>query len=83
MPIEFSMNVLEFGSPNPVSFTGRGIDRSENGLGFVTSFKLEPGFVIEIRQEDGSVRTAEVQWVGELDGRLRVGVLLYNDINCF
>lgn len=81
MPIEFSMSVLEFGNPNLVYFTGRGIDRSDTGLGFITEVQLETGYVIEIKQEDGSYQTAEVQWVGELDGRLRVGVLLYNDRN--
>ncbi len=81
MPLEFSVSVLEFGNPNQVYFTGRGIDRSDTGLGFITEAHLEEGYVIEIKQEDGSYQAAEVQWVGELDGMLRVGVLLYNDRN--
>jgi len=82
MPLEFSMSVMEFGTPNLVSFNGQGIDVSDEGLGFLTSCNLEPGYVIEVKQEDGSFLAAEVKWVGELDGRLRVGVLLYNDRNC-
>ena len=81
MPVEFSMSVLEFGNPNLVYFSGRGVDRSDTGLGFTTGVPLEKGYRIEVKQEDGSYQTAEIRWVGELDGRLRVGVLLYNDRN--
>jgi hypothetical protein len=81
MPVEFSMSVLEFGNPNLVYFSGCGMDRSDTGLGFVTAVHLEKGYRIEIKQEDGSYQAAEVRWVGELDGKLRVGVLLYNDRN--
>ena len=81
MPIEFSMSVLDFGNPNLVYFTGLGVDRSDSGLGFVTEQQLEPGLSIEVKQEDGSYKTAEVRWVGELDGKLRVGVLMYNEKN--
>lgn len=81
MPLEFSMSVLEFGNPNLVYFTGLGVDRSDTGLGFITEFHLRPGYWLEIKQADGSYQTAVAQWVGELDGRLRVGVLLYNDTN--
>jgi len=81
MPVEFSASVLEFGNPNLVYSSGQGIDISDKGLGFITELHLAQGSRIEIKQEDGSFQTAEVRWVGELDGRLRVGVLLYNDEN--
>ena len=81
MPLEFSTSVLEFGNPNLVYFTGLGVDRSDTGLGFITESHLKQGYWLEIKQADGSYQPAAVQWVGELDGRLRVGVLLYNDRN--
>ncbi|MBI5102819.1 MAG: PilZ domain-containing protein [Nitrospirae bacterium] len=79
MPLEFSMNVLEFGNARTVNYTGRTIDISEEGIGFLTEGKLEPGNFIRIEQRDGSCQTAEIRWVGELEGELRVGVLFYKD----
>ncbi len=79
MPLEFSMSVMDFGTPQMVNFTGRGVDISDQGLGFLTEFHLEPGLFLRLKMEDGTCQNAEVKWVGELDGRLRVGVLLYNE----
>ncbi|MHB8881225.1 MAG: PilZ domain-containing protein [Thermodesulfovibrionales bacterium] len=82
MPLEFSVNVLEFGTPRMENFPGRGVDITDQGLGFLTEIQsgiqLEPGLLISVKQEDGSYQNAEVRWVGELDGKLRVGVLWYN-----
>ena len=79
MPMEFSMNVMDFGDPQMVNFTGRGVDICDQGLGFLTEVHLEPGLFLSLQREDGSCQRAEVKWVGELDGRLRVGVLFYNE----
>jgi hypothetical protein len=79
MPLEFSVTVMDFGDPQMVDFTGLGVDISDQGLGFLTAFDLEPGLFISLKREDGSLQNAEVKWVGELDGMLRVGVLIYNE----
>ncbi len=77
MPFEYSLSILEFKELRRVSASARGIDFSEEGMGFFTDILLEPGHVLRIRNSDGSSQTAMVRWVGEFDGKVRVGVLLY------
>jgi len=77
MPISFSLSILEFTDFKTVEAYGRIVDKSENGLGISTDYPLEPGHVIRIRNDDGSFMTASVKWVGEIDGKYRIGVLLY------
>ena len=79
MPLEFSMTVMDFGDPQMVDFAGRGMDTCDKGLGFLTAHNPGPGPFLSLKWEDGSCQRAEVKWVGELDGRLRVGILLYNE----
>ncbi len=79
MPLEFTKVVMEFGDLQRYNFTGKGVDISPGGLGFVTDFKLEPGDFIQIKQGEDSYQTAEVRWVGMIDGKYRVGVLIYHD----
>jgi hypothetical protein len=78
MPLEFSMVMMEAGKLLCIDFSGTGVDISEQGLGFITSFQLEPGLFIRVKQQDGSHQVAMVRWVGEVDGMYRVGVLVYN-----
>ena len=52
-------------------------DRTEDGLGFFADFPLEPGQVIRINKDDGSSIAASVKWIGEIDGKYRVGILFY------
>jgi len=77
MPLSFSVSILDFTDLNPVEVFGRCVDKTEDGLGFFTDFPLEPGQVLRIRQEEGAFITASVKWVGEIDGKYRVGILLY------
>ena len=79
MPLEFSMRVIDFGNPQMVNFAGRGADICDQGLGFLSEFHVKPGLLISLKREDGFCQNAEEKWVGELDGRLRVGILLYNE----
>jgi hypothetical protein len=77
MPLSFSVSILDFTNLKPVEAFGRGVDKTEDGLGFFTDFPLEPGQVIRIKQGAGPVITASVKWVGEIDGKHRVGILFY------
>lgn len=77
MPFEYSLSILEFKELRKVTASARVIDVSEEGMGFFTDFLLEPGHVLRFKNGDGSFQTAMVRWVGEFDGKVRVGVLLY------
>ena len=77
MPLSFSVSILDFTNLKPVEVFGHGVDKAEDGLGFVTDFPLEPGQVIRIQQGDDSYVSALVKWVGEIDGKYRVGILFY------
>ncbi len=77
MPLSFSVSILDFTSFRSVEVLGHGVDKSDNGLGFFTDFPLEPGHTIRIKQASGSYVTASVKWVGEIDGKYRVGILFY------
>jgi hypothetical protein len=77
MPIEFSLSVLEFGDLQNLDLEGKGVDISEQGLGFFTGYPLESGHAIRLKNVHGSSVTAMVRWVAELDGKFRVGVLFY------
>lgn len=77
MPVRYTLSVLEFGDLRKLDLEGMGVDISEEGMGFFTDYRLQPGHVLRIMYGDGSHRPAVVRWVAELDGRLRVGVLFY------
>jgi hypothetical protein len=77
MPVDYSLSVMEFGNLQKLDLKGMGVDISEEGLGFFTDYQLQPGHVIRIKNGDGSMRTARVRWVAELDGKFRVGLLFY------
>ena len=77
MPMPFSVSILDFTNLRTVEASGHCVDKSEGGLGFFTDFPLEPGHVIRIIQSGGSFITASVKWVGDIDGKYRVGILLY------
>ena len=77
MPLSFSLSIVEFANLRSVEAHGSLLDKSEKGLGFFTDFQLEPGHIIRIKKDEGSFVTAKVMWVGEIDGKYRVGVLVY------
>ena len=77
MPLSFSVSILDFTRVKPPEAIGHCVDRTEDGLGFFTDFPLKPGQVIRIKQGDDSYATAMVKWVGEIDGKYRVGILFY------
>jgi hypothetical protein len=77
MPLSFSLSVLEFADLKRIEAFGYLMDKSEEGMGLLTEVRLEPGHIIKIRSEDGSFIPAQVMWVGEIEGKYRVGVLLY------
>jgi hypothetical protein len=69
--------MLEFTNLNRYEAYGTAVDKSDEGLGFVTDIRLQPGHIIRIKNEDDSFVTAEVKWVGAIEGKYRVGVLIY------
>lgn len=77
MPVEFSVSMDEFAQLDTVTARGEGVDISEEGMGFVTDFRVEPGHLLRIENSDGTSQTAEVRWVGAIEGKYRVGVIFY------
>jgi hypothetical protein len=77
MPLSFSVSILDFTNAKPVEASGHCVDKTEDGLGFLTDFPLEPGQVIRVKKVDGSDISALVKWVGKIDGKYRVGILFY------
>ena len=77
MPVSFSLSMGEFTDLKQVEAYGTLLDRSEEGIGFFTDVRLEPGSIIRIRNEDDSFVTARVMWISEIEGKYRVGVLIY------
>jgi hypothetical protein len=77
MPVSFSLSMGEFTSLKQVEAYGTLVDSSKEGIGFFTDVRLEPGNVIRIKKGDASFMTASVKWVGEIEGKYRVGVLIY------
>ena len=77
MPLSFSLSILEFTNLKRVEAYGTMVDKSNAGIGFVTDIQLEPGHIIRIRNEENSSVTAEVKWIGAIEGKYRVGVLIY------
>ncbi|MDH4231460.1 MAG: hypothetical protein OEW04_05445 [Nitrospirota bacterium] len=77
MPMTFSLSVLDFANFKSVMSKGNIVDKSDEGYGFFTDTRLEPGTMIRIRKEDDSYIFAMVKWVGEIEGKYRVGVLIY------
>lgn len=75
---EYSLSVLNFKTLQKVNSTGNTIDVSDDGMGFFTDFRLEPGHILKIKSSGEAFRTAMVRWVTELEGRFRVGVFLYH-----
>jgi hypothetical protein len=79
MPLSFSLSIVEFTNLKRVEAYGDIVDRSEEGLGFITDFQLEPGHILRLKNENDTFVTARVMWVGEIDGKYRVGVLIYKE----
>jgi len=77
MPFSFSLSIDQFTDLKQVEAFGTLLDSSEEGRGFYTDVRLEPGNDIRIRNEDDSFVTAKVMWVSEIEGKYRVGVLIY------
>jgi hypothetical protein len=78
MPLEIIREMTEFGNLQRREFSGKAVDISPDGLGLITDVQLEPGAFIQIRHEN-TVQTAQVKWMGLMDGKYRVGVLIYKD----
>lgn len=77
MPLSFSLSIGDFTNLRRFEASGTLVDRSKEGIGFITDSKLEPGQIIGIREGNDSYVTAEVRWVGAIEGKYRVGVLIY------
>ncbi len=77
MPMTFTMSVMDFANIKSVAASATLSDISQEGYGFFTDFKLEPGTVIRIKRDDDTYVLAKVKWVGEIEGKYRVGVLIY------
>ena len=77
MPVSFSLSIGEFTDLKQVEAFGNLLDSSEEGIGFFTDVRLQPGNVIRIKHGDDSFITAKVMWINEIEGKYRVGVLIY------
>ena len=77
MPFSFSLSIGDFTNLKQVEAYGTMLDSSEEGRGFRTDFQLEPGTDIRIKNDDNSCITAKVMWISEIEGKYRVGVLIY------
>ncbi len=77
MPVSFSVSIGEFTDLKQVEAYGNLLDSSEEGLGFYTDVRLEPGSIIKVKNADDSFVTANVMWITEIEGKYRVGVLIY------
>ena len=77
MPFSFSLSIDQFTDLKRVEAFGTLLDSSEEGRGFYTDVRLKPGIEIRIRNEDDSFVRAKVMWVSEIEGKYRVGVLIY------
>jgi len=73
----FSLSVFDFANLKSVVANANIVDMSDEGYGFYTDFRLEPGTMIRIKKDDDSYVFAMVKWVGEIEGKYRVGVLIY------
>ena len=77
MPMTFTVSVLDFANIKSVAANAMIADVSEEGYGFFTDFRLEPGTMIRIKKDDDTYILAKVKWVAEIEGKYRVGVLIY------
>ena len=77
MPVSFYLSMGEFTDLKQVEAYGTMLDSSEKGRGFYTDIPLEPGNIIRIKNEDDLLVTAKVMWINEIEGKYRVGVLIY------
>ena len=77
MPLSFSLSIGEFTNIGRFEASGTLVDRSKEGMGFITDIQLEPGQIIGIKNGTDSFVTAEVRWIGAIEGKYRVGVLIY------
>jgi len=77
MPVSFSLSMIEFTDLKQVEAYGTLLDSSEEGMGVFTDARLEPGNIITIKNKDDSFVTAKVMWISEIEGKYRVGVLIY------
>ena len=60
MPLSFSLSIGEFTDLKRVEAFGTLLDSSDEGRGFYTDVRLEPGNDIRIKNEDNSFVTAKV-----------------------
>jgi len=77
MPLSFFVSMGEFTNLKQVEAYGTLLDSSEEGRGFYTDVRLEPGNIIRVKNGDDSFVTAKVMWISEIEGKYRVGVLIY------
>lgn len=77
MPMTFALSVLDFANLKSAAANATLADISEEGYGFFTDFRLEPGTMIRIKKDDDTYILAKVKWVAEIEGKYRVGVLIY------
>lgn len=77
MPVSFTLSMGELTDLRQVEAYGTMLDKSEDGMGFLTDVRLETGSIIRISTGEGSFVTASVMWINEIEGKYRVGVLIY------
>ena len=76
-PLNFTVLLTQGADLQKIEATGRIIDTSEAGIGIMTEFPLEPGYVLEWddKHQKGKLHIALVKWSKQQDNLCRAGLL--------
>jgi c-di-GMP-binding flagellar brake protein YcgR len=78
-PVRYSISVLNSNDVNRVAYNAVSVDISAGGLGMLTDYPLEKGYVLtfedEVKSNGINAKSAIVRWAGKIDGnKYRVGL---------
>ena len=76
-PLNFTVLLTQGSDLQKIEATGRIIDTSEAGIGIMTEFPLEPGYVLEWddKHQRGKLHIALVKWSQQQANLCRAGLL--------
>ena len=75
--LEFIILFTQSSEFKRVNATGKTIDQSPAGIGLITDFPLEPGYVLEWddQHNKGNLHIAMVKWARQFDSYYRAGLI--------
>lgn len=75
--LEFTILFTQSSEFKRVSAKGKTIDKSPAGIGLITDFPLEPGYVLEWddQHNKGNLHIAMVKWASKFDSYYRAGLI--------